>query len=284
MEELCRSTRDIPPSHFMFKVEFFSKLSSSTIERYESEEFSVGDYKWKLRLYPNGNNKKANGKDNISLYLVAANKIDLNKEIVASFCLLAFDHVRNTYLSVQAPVSRFTALKSEYGFGKFLPLAALKDPSKGYLCNDTCIFGAEVFVIQNNAKGQCLTMCYEDKKYYSQGFSIADHNWKLAFYPKGCAQGKGTSMSLFLHLADSGSNLGFGREILTKFTLRVVDQFNNKHKELTATHCFKASAMSTGWPKFLPLSNLNKGTGYLVNDTCVVEVEITVLGSAKSWV
>ena len=49
-------------------------------------------------------------------------------------------------------------MKTLCGFARFLSLDVLKDHRNGYLMDDSCIFGAEVFVIKYSGKGECLSM------------------------------------------------------------------------------------------------------------------------------
>ncbi|XVF79804.1 hypothetical protein PTKIN_Ptkin15bG0018900 [Pterospermum kingtungense] len=66
---IIRVTRDLPPAHFLFKINSFSLLAEEkSIEKYETDIFEAGGYKWRLLLYPNGN-KKRNQDGCISLYL-----------------------------------------------------------------------------------------------------------------------------------------------------------------------------------------------------------------------
>lgn len=53
---------------------------------------------------------------------------------------------------------RFHVLKTEWGIPKFIDLFTFKDPSKGYLVDDTCVFGVEVFVVKTINKGDCLSV------------------------------------------------------------------------------------------------------------------------------
>ena len=51
-------------------------------------------------------------------------------------------------------------MKTEWGFDKFIPLKDFNDGSKGYLVDDICAFGAEVFVCRERStgKGESLVM------------------------------------------------------------------------------------------------------------------------------
>lgn len=54
---------------------------------------------------------------------------------------------------------RFHGLKLEWGFDKFIPLEVFNDASNGYLVDDTCVFGAEVFVKEKNlVRGESLSV------------------------------------------------------------------------------------------------------------------------------
>ncbi|KAL5719618.1 hypothetical protein ACHQM5_012373 [Ranunculus cassubicifolius] len=297
MEGFPRSQwRDAAPTHFIFRIESFSTLASSTLERHETCEFEAGDYKWKLALYPNGNKSKG-GEDYLSMYLVfvGENGDELKKEIQVSFTFLVFDYVREKYLSIQE-VSRFDAKKSESGFDKLLPLKIFNDPSNGYLVNDTCTFGADVYLMENPPKKQCLSMMMlkpppfkyawkiekfsqlEKESYCSDKFTTRGHDWKVHLYPKGIGEGEG-NLSVFLYLEDTETN---GRQVIAEYTFRIVDQITKIHKVARNTKCF--IGLNANWGRhILPLSDLNESTGYLVKDTCILEIEVAVLGSAKEW-
>ncbi|KAH9753481.1 TRAF-like family protein [Citrus sinensis] len=107
-------------------------------EKYESGAFEAGGYKWKLVLYPNGNESK-NVKDHISLCLAMADTSSLTFgwEVYAVFRLFLLDQNQDNYLVVQDAIGkerRFNGLKLEWGFDQFIPLKAFNDASNGYLC------------------------------------------------------------------------------------------------------------------------------------------------------
>ena len=51
-------------------------------------------------------------------------------------------------------------MKLEWGFDQFIPLKIFNDDGNGFLVDDTCVFGAEVFVCKerSSGKGECLRM------------------------------------------------------------------------------------------------------------------------------
>ena len=46
LAEITRSTRDLPPAHYTFKIENFSLLASAKMDNVESGDFEAGSYKW----------------------------------------------------------------------------------------------------------------------------------------------------------------------------------------------------------------------------------------------
>ncbi|KAJ8568151.1 hypothetical protein K7X08_020873 [Anisodus acutangulus] len=98
--DIGRTLRDIPPAHYTLKVGSFSflvqLLEKSGRKRYESEIFEASGHKWKLCLYPNGNEERG-GKGHISLCLAITNTDGLPRgwEVNVSFKFLVFDQIRD---------------------------------------------------------------------------------------------------------------------------------------------------------------------------------------------
>ena len=67
-------------------------------------------------------------------------------------------------------------MKVESGFDQFIPLKDFNDSSNGYLVDDTCAFGAEVFVCRERStgKGQSLIMMKDAITY--------KHTWRIDNY------------------------------------------------------------------------------------------------------
>lgn len=91
-------------------------------------------------------------------------------------------------------------MMQEWGFDKFIPQAYFKDPANGYLVDDTCVFGAEVYVCQDRlttGRGECLSMLKDTITYKntlkfenifdstndtyidSKPFNISDKPWQV---------------------------------------------------------------------------------------------------------
>ncbi|XWS45850.1 hypothetical protein CRYUN_Cryun14cG0014700 [Craigia yunnanensis] len=159
---ITRVTRDLPPAHCLLKINSFS-LFAESIEKYESGVFEAGGYKWRLLLYPHGNKKRnGDGDGCISLYLQIAETetLPLGWQINVNFKLFVFDQIQDKYLTIEdaGAIKRFHQMKTEWGFDQLLLLECFNDASNGYLVNDSCIFGAEVFVIEHKANWECLSM------------------------------------------------------------------------------------------------------------------------------
>ncbi|KAJ7950841.1 Ubiquitin carboxyl-terminal hydrolase 12 [Quillaja saponaria] len=58
-------------------------------------------------------------------------------------------------------VKRFHATKTEWGFEQFLPHSTFKNASNGYLLDDSCVFGAEAFVVNCTGHCECVSMVKE---------------------------------------------------------------------------------------------------------------------------
>ncbi|CAK9159110.1 unnamed protein product [Ilex paraguariensis] len=253
--EISRVLREVPPADYLFQIKSFSLLSKTKEKRFESSDFESGDYKWKLCLYPNGYEKE-NGKGHISLYLAISDTdtLPLGWEVNVKFDLFVYDHIRDKYLTIQnadGRVRHFHRFKTEFGFAKLLSLDTFKDASNGYLIDDSCMFGAEVYVIKSTGRGECLSFeetsvdCYnweiqkfseiEDEQLFSETFTIGKQKWKMVVYPKGNGCEEGKSLSVFLRIADCGS-FPTKQKLYTEFSLRVKDQVNDNHHEMKCEH------------------------------------------------
>ncbi|KAI3707967.1 hypothetical protein L2E82_36936 [Cichorium intybus] len=107
------------PAHYMLKVESFSILSENPTIKIESDVFEASRYRWRLDLYPIGNEEEE-GKNHISLYLILCDTKDADGNR-----------------------ARFNEKQIIWGFDKLISLDHFKDNSKGYLFNDAFVFGAE---------------------------------------------------------------------------------------------------------------------------------------------
>ncbi|KAL5755874.1 hypothetical protein ACOSQ2_020620 [Xanthoceras sorbifolium] len=180
-----------------------------------------------------------------------------------------------------------------FRISKFIDLNTFSSPVNGYLFDDTCVFGVEVFVVKNTFKEGRLSMMRDPATYYHtwniNNFSSLVHNkyvsesfgcykWNIVLYPNGNAEGKGNSISIFLNV--SRSNFPPNSKLFVEIILRVKDQTNGKHIEYKESYLYAPSNnFACGRREFLSLAKLKDSKhGYLVDDTLIIEAEATLLG------
>ncbi|KDP47131.1 hypothetical protein JCGZ_22127 [Jatropha curcas] len=296
--EIIRELRDRPPSHYLFKIENFSKLSDAKVENFQSSDFEVGGYKWRLSLYPEGNKKK-NGDKHLSLYLALSNSngLPFGSGVNAFFKLFVYNQIEDKYLAVQdgkETARRFRGMKTEWGFDQFMSRDAFHDASNGYLIDDCCVFGAEVYIMEKcTCKGECMSIVKElanntftwivqswqsKESHRSEVFDIGGYKWKLVLYPNGTATEIGKSLSMLLYLEDSVTKIN------AEFILRVRNQGFGKHKEKKVTGQFCTKTNAWGHHDLIPLRDLkNASQRFIYNDTVVVEVQMLFITVVKEF-
>ncbi|XP_010524595.1 PREDICTED: MATH domain and coiled-coil domain-containing protein At3g27040 [Tarenaya hassleriana] len=297
-DEVVRSVSEAPPTHYTVKIESFSLLAKHSIDKYETESFEAGGYKWKLALYPNGNKNK-NVKDHVSLHLALADTGSLRPgwEVWAVFRLYLLDQNKDSYTILQGNERRFHTLKREWGFDKFISIGEFYDASNGFLLEDTCVLGADVFVSKerSSGRGECLSMIKDpssskhvwrvdnvsklDKNcYFSDAFFSGDRKWKIQLYPKGTRQGTGSHVSVYLVLAEP-ETLPVGTKLFAEFTIRMFDQLQGRHIAGKATNWFSEKRKENGWMKYVSVGYFNQpSSGLLLKDVCLLEADVCLHG------
>ncbi|GJN34912.1 hypothetical protein PR202_gb23621 [Eleusine coracana subsp. coracana] len=140
---------DPQTSRFTWTIGSFSRLNT---KKHYSDVFVVGGYKWRVLIFPKGNNV-----DHLSMYLDVADSGNLpyGWSRYAQFSLAVVNQIhpkytirkgRTTAGTMEDTQHQFNARESDWGFTSFMPLSELYDPSRGYLLNDTVIVEAEVAV------------------------------------------------------------------------------------------------------------------------------------------
>ncbi|BFG34993.1 hypothetical protein CerSpe_212670 [Prunus speciosa] len=131
---------DPPSSRFTWRIDNFSRMNTKKLY---SDIFVVGGYKWRVLIFPKGNNV-----DHLSMYLDVADSASLpyGWSRYAQFCLGVVNQIHNKYSVRKDTQHQFNARESDWGFTSFMPLSELYDPSRGYLVNDILIIEAEVLV------------------------------------------------------------------------------------------------------------------------------------------
>ncbi|KAI8556254.1 hypothetical protein RHMOL_Rhmol05G0238400 [Rhododendron molle] len=170
---------DRPSKPFTWKIENFSKLKTKKLY---SDTFYSGGYKWRVLIYPKGNNVEY-----LSLYLdvgdsatlpygwtryarfsvsvinqihnaltvrkVAANPLE-DQLVLALLVLVGYSlNASQVPCRLRHTQHQFDAREFDWGFTSFMPLKELNDPGQGFLLNDTIIVEADVTVPkQHNSK------------------------------------------------------------------------------------------------------------------------------------
>nr|XP_043618417.1 ubiquitin C-terminal hydrolase 12-like isoform X1 [Erigeron canadensis] len=131
---------DPPSARFTWTIENFSRLPGKKLY---SDVFFVGGYKWRVLIFPKGNNV-----DHLSMYLDVADSTSLpyGWSRYAQFSLAVVNQIHSKFTMRKDTQHQFSARESDWGFTSFMPLSELYDPSRGYLLNDTCIVEADVAV------------------------------------------------------------------------------------------------------------------------------------------
>ncbi|KAG8387302.1 hypothetical protein BUALT_Bualt02G0007200 [Buddleja alternifolia] len=125
---------------YTWRIENFSK---SSVKRLYSDIFELGDHKWRILIFPKGNNA-----DFLSMYLDVADSANLpyGWSRYAHFSLTVVNQVHTKYSVRKETQHQFNARENDWGFTSFMSLGELYDPSRGFLVNDTCVIEAEVAV------------------------------------------------------------------------------------------------------------------------------------------
>ncbi|KAM3282679.1 ubiquitin C-terminal hydrolase 12 [Capsicum chacoense] len=131
---------DPPSARFSWTIENFSRLN---VKKLYSEVFHVGGYKWRILIFPKGNNA-----DHLSMYLDVADSQSLpyGWSRYAHFSLAVLNQVHNKYTVRKDTQHQFNARESDWGFTSFMPLRELYDRSRGYLMDGTVVVEADVSV------------------------------------------------------------------------------------------------------------------------------------------
>ncbi|KAF6150148.1 hypothetical protein GIB67_023103 [Kingdonia uniflora] len=135
-----QQVEDPATSRFTWTIEQVSRLNT---KKHYSDVFVVGGYKWRVLIFPKGNNV-----DHLSMYLDVADATSLPYawSRYAHFSLAIVNQIHNKYSVRKDTQHQFTGRESDWGFTSFMPLSELYDPGRGFIVNDTVIVEAEVAV------------------------------------------------------------------------------------------------------------------------------------------
>ncbi|KAH0851017.1 hypothetical protein HID58_095084, partial [Brassica napus] len=197
---VTRVLREERPSSKIVTIAGYSVIKGRG-EPYESSVFEAAGYKWRLVLH-------VGRAGYISLYvrIEETETIPYGLEVNVDLKLLVHVPKLDKYLTVtDGAVKRFNAEKKEWGFEQLIDLASFENTNEGYIVQDTCSFGAEIFIVKPAKVQEKVTFIsnpprnvftweiphfsdMEDKFYYSDDFLVEDRYWRLGFNPKGQTQ------------------------------------------------------------------------------------------------
>ncbi|GAB4852965.1 hypothetical protein Ancab_040577 [Ancistrocladus abbreviatus] len=289
------------PSDFKFEIANYKELLKSAertrSHRIESSEFNAGGHSWVMVMYPKGN-KNDNSRDHISLYLRLVNKPTEGGAVLASFKFFIFDKKRETYITIIITKDRrFDATHPEWGIARALHVDDFTDEANGLLINNSCVIGAEVYVLQNITKIARLSLVEKttgrthtwkvnnytrlraDK--YSPSFRIEGYSWKLHLYPKRNETGKNRYLSLYLCLQEP-ANLTRGWKLHVEYTLSIKGKISGKDHKKTAGFWFDSNNAQHGFDEFLPLTepnSPNRGSGH--DEILTIEANLKKMFTAQ---
>ncbi|GLT57010.1 hypothetical protein SLA2020_300170 [Shorea laevis] len=135
-----QAVEDPPSARFTWTIENFTRLNT---KKHYSDVFLVGGYKWRILIFPKGNNV-----DHLSMYLDVGDSGSLpyGWSRYAQFCLTIVNQIHGKYSIRKETQHQFNSRESDWGFTSFMSLGELYDPSRGFLVNDTCVVEADVTV------------------------------------------------------------------------------------------------------------------------------------------
>ncbi|CAH9119726.1 unnamed protein product [Cuscuta europaea] len=141
-------TNDYLMSKFRWRIDNFSRLD---VEKPYFSVYELNEYKWRLLLYPKGNDTA-----HLSLYLGVPDlpRLPDGWHIPTKFSLALINQLDPKKTIKKATKHAFNAHESDWGFISFIPLCEFHNESEGYLVNDTCLIEAEVYVPDASS---CLT-------------------------------------------------------------------------------------------------------------------------------
>ncbi|XP_019056395.1 PREDICTED: uncharacterized protein LOC104799781 isoform X2 [Tarenaya hassleriana] len=296
--EMIRRFKKAHANSHILKVDNFSLLKKYEVEEIESSVLAFGGHKWKLILYPNGN-ENDNAKGHISLYLEIqdSESLPLNWAVKIQFDIFILNQFRpfwkNRYGSVV-----FGPYNTKQGFARLISLSELHNTRQGYLVDDCALFGVKPYGVQGVKDGtaECFTLVEKPMnnkvtwkmtkflafdrfaKYKSHEFVVGNRKWSIEVHPRGFEEGKGNSLSVFLRGEGFMDNSVPNAKTYARYKLRVLDQINGNHVEDTCLYWIPVDPIGCGFVTLMPLKALHDPSkGYLLDDTLYVGVELQVV-------
>ncbi|XP_010036558.2 MATH domain and coiled-coil domain-containing protein At3g58250-like [Eucalyptus grandis] len=132
---------DVNRGEFTWKISYFSEQEAT---RLYSEAFTVSGCKWRILVFPKGNDT-----DHLSLYIDVPDPVALPNGWTrkAKFHLSVIDQTNNGRSVRKGTEHVFAARQIDRGYPSFIPLTELHNYAAGYLANDTLVIKVEIRVL-----------------------------------------------------------------------------------------------------------------------------------------
>ncbi|KAL3641545.1 hypothetical protein CASFOL_012360 [Castilleja foliolosa] len=235
VEEVELETREASPAHSLIKIDSFSLLEKRGISKVETREFTAGKYKWKLVIYPNGHVTEKDEEHYVSIYLAIAGTDDLPSKW----------EVNATF-----SICVFNHFSGNFRYSL------------------------------DNAEFKITNFSTLKEKWVSEEFTVGSSDtWMIEVYPNGCGKETGRSLSIYLRKV-VWNNCASTESVRPCFIFRIKNQLNDHghHGMISPGGWLSAPNITNAWKwdPFIELSVLkDPNKGFIVNDCCVIEIEIT---------
>ncbi|KRH32941.2 hypothetical protein GLYMA_10G088100v4, partial [Glycine max] len=113
----------------------------------------------------------------------------------------------------------------------------------------------------------------DSNELYSDSFFLDNHTWRILMFPKG---DNVDYLSIYVDAGGDPAYLPRHWKKYAYFKLALINQVNEKMNKIKEfSHMFNASKIELGFSRFIPLDELcDSSRGFIVNDTCIIQVEI----------
>ncbi|KAG6497623.1 probable inactive serine/threonine-protein kinase fnkC [Zingiber officinale] len=276
---------------FRWMIDGFSTIANRGADMYYSRSFTACGFNWKLQL---ASVLEEDGEKYVGIYLLNDDADSKISKIKAIYKLFIYDQLHAEH--IQKEGENYFHSKS-HGFCCKVASNKFNCSKSGLLVNDRCVFGAQVleaFACQSDEKGiheslslnkdltpRIYTWVIKDvskskDKLISGTFAAGGYSWRIWLYPnlatyKDC-------LGVFL-MMDNAASLSSKTSVYVDFSLCLLDLHNANHRKLTVKYLFSSKSATVGFPKFLSWKEVqDPSRGFLLNDTCIVEASVVVLG------
>ncbi|KAN0037557.1 hypothetical protein ACTFIV_002908 [Dictyostelium citrinum] len=256
-------------------------------ESFYTPIFNLCESNWRLLIFPEGNNSPGNISIFLDYYDIGTNPM-FQKEATLTLTLInQFDESKN----VKKTSNHVFSFKGvNWGFISFLNLQILLNPNNGYLVSDKLKIKVEIqspktvdLSDPNDIKPygkfsyHLTNFSHHFENFYSPTYYVCGSNWRIYIFPNGYSSPN--YFSVYLDLLD----VKF-KPLMIKHLFFAIEIINRKNPEKNlkkwVDHVYDDKNMNFGFPKFVLLNTLlNPDSGFIVDDTIIINIEFTVMSS-----